>query len=317
MPLAQNDLGHLYALGLGVPKSRTMAAKWFRMAAAQGDDVAQVNLGNYYYYGYEIGTDYSEALKWFARAAEKGNAQANLMLARMYKNGDGVAKDEKQAERRLTLALKGQPGNAVFRAFAGFAVGGDGYFIVWPRRSKQAQREVDDLDDFLIALNYPEVVRALQTKPDDPAYLSWLRNRAEEGHPQLQWLLSQRLSKTDPVGAFMWLFLATLGTAQDAAMCQDRSARAATPVMLANFVMQVRKDPQFFDEAFQRGLKWDREHVGRPPPVAICFHGVQAYADPSKYPELIPESEWLSERLKTRDEVLKAIPELLSERPAR
>jgi TPR repeat protein len=38
---AQNNIGVMYEKGLGVPKSKAKALKWYRKAAAQGDEVAQ------------------------------------------------------------------------------------------------------------------------------------------------------------------------------------------------------------------------------------------------------------------------------------
>ena len=42
---ASNNLGVMYLTGKGVPQDYTEAAKWFRMAAEQGDGRAQFNLG--------------------------------------------------------------------------------------------------------------------------------------------------------------------------------------------------------------------------------------------------------------------------------
>ena len=42
---AQKKLGYLYRYGHGVPKDGVEAAKWYRMAAVQGDVVAQFTLG--------------------------------------------------------------------------------------------------------------------------------------------------------------------------------------------------------------------------------------------------------------------------------
>lgn len=52
------------------------AAKWFRMAAEQGDPEAQHYLGSIYEVGEDIGEDFEEAEKWYSKAAEQGHKQA-------------------------------------------------------------------------------------------------------------------------------------------------------------------------------------------------------------------------------------------------
>jgi len=45
---AQYSLGVMYANGLGVPEDDAEAARWFRLAAEQGNALAQYNLGFIY-----------------------------------------------------------------------------------------------------------------------------------------------------------------------------------------------------------------------------------------------------------------------------
>jgi uncharacterized protein len=42
--VAQNDLGVVYRDGIGVARDEAEAARWFREAAAQGNDDAKANL---------------------------------------------------------------------------------------------------------------------------------------------------------------------------------------------------------------------------------------------------------------------------------
>ena len=57
-----------------------------RLAAEQGDARAQNNLGRMYAAGVGVAHDYQEALKWFRLAAEQGVAVAQYNLGRMYAN---------------------------------------------------------------------------------------------------------------------------------------------------------------------------------------------------------------------------------------
>jgi len=62
---SQLGLGERYLAGIGVPKDLTEAAKWYRMSADQGNEVAQFYLGNLYAKGNGVPKDYAEAYKWY------------------------------------------------------------------------------------------------------------------------------------------------------------------------------------------------------------------------------------------------------------
>jgi TPR repeat protein len=83
---AQTKLGDLYRRGLGVPQSFREAARWYRMAAVQGDAQGQNNLGLMYYYLGKPGgdgEDYIRAYMWYdiAVAAKNPEAAINLKAA--------------------------------------------------------------------------------------------------------------------------------------------------------------------------------------------------------------------------------------------
>ncbi len=66
--IAESNLGIMYAKGQGVPKDYAEAAKWFRLAADQGD-AAQSNLGAMYANGHGVPQDYVQAHMWLNVAA--------------------------------------------------------------------------------------------------------------------------------------------------------------------------------------------------------------------------------------------------------
>ena len=76
--------------GTDVGQDQTEAAKWYRLAAEQGNATAQFNLGLKYELGEGIPKNYTESVKWYRLAAEQGNAQAQYNLGVMYENGEGV-----------------------------------------------------------------------------------------------------------------------------------------------------------------------------------------------------------------------------------
>lgn len=78
---AQNEIGTVYSIGIGVEKNDSEALKWFKKSAERGFAAAQYNLGLMYMDGIGIEQNDEEAIKWYKKAAEQGdvNAQNNLI----------------------------------------------------------------------------------------------------------------------------------------------------------------------------------------------------------------------------------------------
>eukprot|EP01126_Amoeba_proteus_P045610 TRINITY_DN5118_c0_g1_i4.p1 TRINITY_DN5118_c0_g1~~TRINITY_DN5118_c0_g1_i4.p1 ORF type:complete len:737 (+),score=150.46 TRINITY_DN5118_c0_g1_i4:198-2408(+) len=76
------------------------AAKWFVMAAQQGNPQAQYNLGAMYMNGDGIQRNLGEALKLFKMAADQGLKEAQFQIGSLYHNGNEVV------ERDLSEAIK-------------------------------------------------------------------------------------------------------------------------------------------------------------------------------------------------------------------
>ena len=106
---AQLVLGTLYYHGKGVPQDYKEAAKWFRLAAVQGNILAQFNLGFMYANGQGVPQDYREAVKWLRLSAEQGGGRAQMMLATIYYTGrQGVPKDYVESYAWLVVAAAGR-----------------------------------------------------------------------------------------------------------------------------------------------------------------------------------------------------------------
>ena len=78
----------MYQSGLGVPQQDSAeAARWYRLAAEQGDVFAQTKLGLLYasdgLYALDGAPDYAEATRWLRRAAEQGYGRAQKQLRRL------------------------------------------------------------------------------------------------------------------------------------------------------------------------------------------------------------------------------------------
>ena len=103
--IAQQTVGYSYENGLyGQAIDKKEAAKWYRLAAEQGNQYAQFNLALLYKNGEGVTQDYKEAVKWYRLAAEQGNAGAQNNLGHAYFNGRGLTQDYKEAVKWFRLA---------------------------------------------------------------------------------------------------------------------------------------------------------------------------------------------------------------------
>jgi uncharacterized protein len=101
---SQSELGFMYANGWGVPLDMKKAAEWSRLAAEKGDTQAQVRLGNHYATGDGVEKNYSEAMKWYRLVAEKHGCLfgcSNIGL--LYAYGQGAAENKVLAYALLTF----------------------------------------------------------------------------------------------------------------------------------------------------------------------------------------------------------------------
>jgi TPR repeat protein len=103
---AQYFLGIMYYFGSEVtPQSFSIASKWYRKAAEQGNTSAQTDLGIMYGGGKGVPQNYAEALKWLRLAADQGNAVAQSNLGVAYANGFGVPQNYIQAHMWFNVAV--------------------------------------------------------------------------------------------------------------------------------------------------------------------------------------------------------------------
>ena len=103
-PIAQYQLGVMYATGNGVVKDPAEAVRWYREAADRDNADAQNDLAVMYDAGEGVPEDDAQAVRWYRRAAAAGNASAQYNLGLMYANGEGVARDRTRAYVWLSMA---------------------------------------------------------------------------------------------------------------------------------------------------------------------------------------------------------------------
>ena len=79
-PIAQFELGTMYANGVGTPKNDAEAVIWFQRAAERGNADAQYTLVLRYDNGQGVEKDGSQALDWYQKSAAQGNQDARNRL---------------------------------------------------------------------------------------------------------------------------------------------------------------------------------------------------------------------------------------------
>lgn len=80
---AQNYVGMLYQLGLGVERDHRQAVDWYRLAARSGNAYARRNLGTMYQFGWGVKPDQLYAYAWYDAALRGGNQGARAYLEAM------------------------------------------------------------------------------------------------------------------------------------------------------------------------------------------------------------------------------------------
>ena len=101
---AQLNVGIMYYSGQGVPQDYGEAAKWYRLAAEQGNPTAQSNLGSMYYSGQGVPQDYVQAYMWVDLAASRFPPSAREDRDEAARNRNVVA--SKMSREQLDEAKK-------------------------------------------------------------------------------------------------------------------------------------------------------------------------------------------------------------------
>lgn len=82
------------------------AIKQYERAANKGDPIAQNTLGNIYYLGLGVTRNYEEAARWYLGAAKSGYGPALVNLGILHRHGLGVKQDMVKAYACFRLADK-------------------------------------------------------------------------------------------------------------------------------------------------------------------------------------------------------------------
>jgi TPR repeat protein len=85
---AQNYLGIIYYLGLGVSKDYKKALEWYGRAAKAGHADAQRNYGDMINFGRGTQKDNYQAYKWYFAASQQGNKKAENQISVIAASGN-------------------------------------------------------------------------------------------------------------------------------------------------------------------------------------------------------------------------------------
>ncbi len=94
---AEQRIGSIYNLGMGVTKDYQKAMYWYLKAAGHGNSDALCNIGGLYQNGDGVEQNYVEAMMWFQKAADHGNADAEFNIGWLYEHGYGTLKNYQKA----------------------------------------------------------------------------------------------------------------------------------------------------------------------------------------------------------------------------
>lgn len=99
---AMKDLGYLYRSGKNGAADLEESYRWYRDAADKGDAYAMMRVGICYEEGEGVQRDYAEAMRWYKKSATAGEAKSKLYIGLLYKNGKGVPASKTEARKWIS-----------------------------------------------------------------------------------------------------------------------------------------------------------------------------------------------------------------------
>ncbi|MCB1276147.1 tetratricopeptide repeat protein [Prosthecobacter sp.] len=228
---ADNDLACAlaYFRGDGIRQDFVEAARWFRMAADQGQTEAKFYLGECYANGWGVDPDLEEAAFWYRQAADGGHPTAQLCLGVCYATGKGVRIDDQEATKWYLLAAdQGNPKAQMLLGVCyekGRGISQDLKAAAGMYHAAAAAGERDAKDHLVSLSSINAFARAL-----NDGLLEWL-NIGDELEPDDQFDLAQQYAQGDGVqhdlkAAANWYLLAAQaghsGAQNNLGVCYDR-----------------------------------------------------------------------------------------------
>ena len=217
---AQNNLGLMYAHGIGVKQDDAQAVYWYRKAAEQDHSDAQCNLGWMYVNGLGVKEDQAQAVYWNRKAAEQDHADAQFNLGVIYESGWGVKIDLAEAVYWYRKAAEQDHPGAQFNLGLIYAqsLGEKQDYAQAAYWYRKAAEQGHARSQFNLGVIYEN---GLGEKQDDAQATYWYRKAAEQGHAVAQYNIGKMYAKgkgveVNDVEACNWYFKAAKNGSKDA-----------------------------------------------------------------------------------------------------
>lgn len=185
-----------------------------------------------------------------------------------------------------------------------------------PKPQKHVQGNITSYD-----MTNPDRQQAMHlvlnsSAPDITPYLREHINRLD---PEYMFWLAARLSKENaPMQEVLyWSYLAPLRAEQDAALCQDETARQALTALSYDFLLPALRPYQdqlnalppderqgMIHQLTEKVDIWDRHNPPQNSPLWICYQGIESFLNK---PELIEASQQTAAREAARNAYWKKI----------
>ena len=101
--------------GSVLPQDHAEAARWYEMAAKQGNVEAMLALARMLSEGDGIHKNARKSCEWYVAAAREGNAEAYMELGRIFEDGDGVSANKGKAVKLYEEGAKRGSAEAAMR----------------------------------------------------------------------------------------------------------------------------------------------------------------------------------------------------------
>ena len=186
--VAQNFLGNMCRMGVGVEKNDAQAFKWFSRSAGNGNRDAQFSLGKMYEEGCSVEKNDAEAAKWYRLAVRQGCVAAALPLGRMYRQGRGVPVSDEEAVRCFRMAADQGDSEALldlgwmYERGRGVSCSEEEAFRLYRQSANSGNRNAQ----FNVGWMF-ENGRFVRRNDEEAA--KWYRLSAEQGNPRAQYSL--------------------------------------------------------------------------------------------------------------------------------
>ena len=188
---AQNNLGVMYLQGQGITQNGLEAAKWFHKAAEQENVNAQTNLGMMYFEGRSVTQNYQEAAKWYRKAAKQGDVRAQNNLGGMYMDGIGVTQNYQEAIKWFRKAA--EQGHVIAQHLLGIMYEqGKGVTQNDKEAIKWNRKSAEQgFSPAQFRLGWLYIKGGNGIKVDYQEALKWFRKAAEQGNAEAQQIVKQ------------------------------------------------------------------------------------------------------------------------------